>query len=60
MSASLLRKRLKPLEEAQEKGWNIDGHNNVVMAQAPPLDLVQTGYQSHILQFMEIMVNPVW
>ena len=46
MSTNLLRTRLKALEEAHEKGCNIDAENNVEMAQAPPLEIVKTGYQS--------------
>ena len=44
MSTTLLRTRLKALEEAHEKGWNIDAENDAVMALAPPLEIVKPGY----------------
>ena len=55
---NLLRTCLKALEEEHEKGWNIDAENDVVMAQAPPLEIVKTGYQSHIPHFAELITTP--
>ena len=63
MSTNLLITYPKALEEAHEKGWNIDAENNVVMVQAPLLEIVKTGYQSHIPHFAELMTTPegqVW
>ena len=51
MSTILLRTCLKALEEGNLKGWNIDTENDVMMAQAPRLEIVKTGYQSHIPHF---------
>ena len=60
MSSNLMNRDLKALEEAAAKGWKIDADNNVVMTQAPPLEVVQVGYHSHIPHFAEIMVSPEW
>ena len=58
MSTNLLKTRLKALEEADKKGWNIDAENNVVMAQAPSLEIDKTRYLSHIPQFAELITTP--
>ena len=60
MSSNLLNKRLKALEEAAAKGLKIDAHNDMIMTQAPPLELVQVGYHSDIPHFAKIMVDPYW
>ena len=60
MSSNLLNERLKALEEAAAKGWKINADNDVVIIQAPPFEVVQAGYASHIPHFAEIMVSPEW
>ena len=37
----------------------MDAENNVVMAQAPPLEIVKSGYHSHIPYRAELMTTPV-
>ena len=57
MSTNLLRTRRKAWKEGYENRWNIDAENDVVMPQAPPLEIVKTGYQSHIPHFAGLMTT---
>ena len=60
MSATALKDRLKALEQAAEQGVKIDGENDVLMDEAPPLPLVRTGLQSYAPFFAEAMADDSW